>query len=198
MASHIKVTLTRRGPVLVEYQCSRCGAPNRHVQVITHRREFQVNGTGSASRSKAEQLEVEYAHEMDEGLIDKVAAVQNPANPRRYDEAAFTCACSSCGHREPWAHLEEPRITLPLRIIGIICLIACFVISNRPNSALKQPLFTAAFSLMTAGFVSCPLIRWGNKLLRKSQIKKLPPASIPVVTPQISMEKRKAKFWEQD
>ena len=186
MASHIKVTLTRRGPVLVEYQCSRCGAPNQHVQVISHRREFQVSGTGSASRSKAEQLEVEYA------------AVQNPANPRRYDEAAFTCACSSCGHREPWAHLEEPKITLPLRIIGVICLIACFVISSRPNSALKQPLFTAAFSLMTASFVSCPLIRWGNKLLRKSQIKKLPPASIPVVTPQISMEKRKAKFWEQD
>ena len=146
--------------VQLDYHCSKCGTHNQPKQII---RAYSDSGNSINASSNA--------HEKIEGILLDMCRY-NPAN--RFTNAGFSCKCSSCGHREPWAKISRKPIHIPVRLLSVLLVFGIMFLME------KHPLGYIGLALGAAYLLSIPLGKFRAKQL-KQEIPQLPTQSIPKV-----------------
>ena len=169
-------------PLDISYRCSRCGKITHCVSALQITK-YDKYGALSQSDFHCEQLPLsQIAYN---ALDDRLRVILDEQNADRYEVAQFRCACSFCGHIEPWSRLRYSRVDYLFRLISCIGLRSSILLLI--GSLLFRSSLLFLVTVATLGVI------WFLRFLRKAYkkwhrgktqraIAKLPPESLPKVS----------------
>lgn len=168
MAVQTGTTFHFKREILLEYDCSRCGAHTTGKSTLT-----ESVFTSALVRVDNPRAEADKAFDWSVNQLNK-----GPV-PDRYLGTNHFCQCKSCGNVEPWSVVNTEKVKLPLLWIPlIVTFFAAIVIGAIPAGAPK--LLVGLTGVIPYLVVVIKRARYRSAKLK--EIAALPAKSLPVVT----------------
>ena len=166
----------------IQYACSRCGGENEIKSKIS---QTSTNGVSFPMtpdlyyQEKRRNAQAGVRLAAVNRLVKRQKRIQGGSTLLAARAAGVSCRCSRCGHKEPWAKLNVhliPGAVLISFVLGFVLLLLylCGVI-GWPR--ILRPLLGIAAIVLFAATAEGLLL-----MVRKIQIHRLPPESLPKFT----------------
>lgn len=167
MRIYMGTTATASIDLDVKYRCSKCGSDMHAIQTVT---------ASAEGKYKKDSVLSEQANRL---LQEKVINLLTSNDPHKYSAAEFTCCCTQCGYRAPWASMNYKS----LRDVQGVCL-GIFIISIFIHFANSFRLIFAwpLSALSLAGYIGIKLYIQNNTKKMEQMIAELPLEAHPEIT----------------
>ena len=158
-------------PTQVNWVCSRCGNANQTVQPITY--------TGTAQGTSLLKNQEKLKAKAREDLWAGMEKAREKYNAGDFRAAKLRCVCAACGNAEPWARYSEiPNWAVFPLIAGLVGLFLNYVLIE------NTVLLAVSLALVILPLLVCWIVVSAKNGARKREIRALPRASWPRLTPR--------------
>ncbi len=180
-------------PVYLAYRCSKCGALNAYLVLLTEKSEVTQSGI-VFRQSKRDEMQEEALEEARGAMGVRLRRVFAESRVRRYHAAEFHCRCAKCRNKEAWSKLRFSRVESIM--IPVVATAVFFAI---------MALIFGEFLIFGCILGGCGLIVGPWSLYKKlhieameKRIAELPEDSIPIISLKESelKDKARAKFGD--
>lgn len=165
----VTATSTRKYPLRLKWNCSKCGTENISDQWITAETMITRKNPSDAKRLEMEKKVSEAAVE---SLRNKVVAFADDISVGDFSEYEFRCSCKKCGNEEAWAKYKFKKLVDNFSVVLLFG--GLFGLAG---------LFDLKFGLLI-GVVIVAILFFGTIAVLKrhllSEVRDLPFDSIPV------------------
>ena len=153
-------------PLHVEYTCCFCEKENVDDDQYL---ALKAQSGGSLNPSPKQ------GDEARQRLSDKAAAISQDLAHGSYSSMHLTCACASCGRRQPWASFAKIPVWA-IVLFGLAVAMALFLLANLENAIISP-------RLLILPAMAVPLIVYAvRNLITSMKISRLDQKYLPRVT----------------
>ena len=180
----------------VQYRCSFCGKDNLIAQTITSSAYTPTIMGFNLDRNISRSAMV--------ALNDKLSAISDKRNPKRFRAVGFTCKCKNCGNAEPWARMNYKHLekTNTISMCALMYSLMFSLMSLGAKSIKFMHILSYVILAVSATICACiNVYKFNNTKKMERLLTTLPQESFPSVVAYSGerhkeFEKSLAKFHD--